>query len=264
MDFSIFAAPETYVSLLTLILLEIVLGIDNIVFITILAGKMPREKQHHARRLGLAFALISRIALLAGISWVMHLKEELFVLFGNSFSGKDLILISGGLFLMAKATHEIYENVEHPQTLADDAKDEMGPTPLKGGNPMVRYIMQVMILDVVFSLDSVITAVGLVDHLSIMIIAVISAVGIMLVFAGPIGDFVQDHASVRVLALSFLVLIGFVLLFEGFEQSVSKGYVYFAMAFSLLTELLNMRMYKRSERKKAEAGEKAASQASVD
>lgn len=260
MDLSIFASAETYVSLLTLTLLEIVLGIDNIVFITILAGKMPRERQHHARRIGLAFALISRIALLAGISWVMHLENELFVLFGNSISGKDLILIAGGLFLMAKATHEIYENVEHPQSLADEAKEDMGPQPLKGGNPMVRFIVQVMILDIVFSLDSVITAVGLVDHLIIMILAVISAVGIMLVFAGPIGDFVQDHASVRVLALSFLVLIGFVLLFEGFEQNISKGYVYFAMAFSLLTELLNMRMYERGKRKKAEARARAASQ----
>ncbi|MDX9722834.1 MAG: TerC family protein [Myxococcota bacterium] len=243
MDLSFLADAQTWISLLTLTLLEVVLGIDNIVFITILAGRVAPEKQRAARRLGLGIALVSRIALLAGISWVMHLTNELFSAFGHSLSGKDLILIVGGLFLIGKATHEIYENVEHP---------EHGPsvqTSVQTKAPSyLAFVLQVLALDVIFSLDSVITAVGLVEHLPIMIAAVVIAIVIMMVFAGPVGDFVQKRASIRVLALAFLVLIGFVLLFEGFEQEISKGYIYFSMAFALGMQLLNMRMEKHRQR----------------
>lgn len=232
--------PETYISLLTLTALEVVLGIDNIVFITILAGRMPKELQHRARRIGIGAALISRVVLLCGISWIMQLTNDLFSLFGTNICGKDIILILGGLFLLGKATHEIYENVEHienPEGTSSEAQKKLKI-------PWTSFLIQVLLLDLVFSLDSVITAVGMVNHLPIMIAAVLLAVGIMLAFAGPVGDFVQKRASIRVLALAFLVLIGFLLVVEGFDKHIPKGYIYFAMAFSLMIEMLNLRMRK--------------------
>jgi predicted tellurium resistance membrane protein TerC len=239
--------PQTYISLFTLTALEIVLGIDNIVFISILAGKLPPDKELLARRVGIAVALLSRILLLTAISWVMRLSNPLFTVLGNDLSGKDLILLVGGLFLMGKAVHEIYENVERPQhhgpSYQEDGREQMG----KGRMAWTSFLVQVVVLDVVFSLDSVITAVGMVNDLPIMVTAVILAVIVMLVFSRPVGDFVQGNASVRVLALSFLVLIGFLLIGEAFDQHIPKGYVYFAMAFSLVIQVLNMRMHKKQQ-----------------
>ncbi|MBI2569049.1 MAG: TerC family protein [Candidatus Schekmanbacteria bacterium] len=249
---ALLTSPETYASLLTLTALEVVLGIDNIVFIAILAGRAPRERQLLARRIGIAVALVSRLLLLMCISWVMRLDSALFSVAGTDISGKDLILIIGGLFLMGKATHEIYENVERPAQHQGHAIEEADGRDARAGHPhhlaWPSFLAQVVMLDVVFSLDSVITAVGMVNNLLIMATAVVLAVGIMLAFAGPIGDFVQRRASIRVLALAFLVLIGFLLITEGFDQHVPKGYVYFAMAFSLGIEVLNMRMRSRAER----------------
>ena len=245
--------PETYIAFLTLTALEIVLGIDNIIFLTILAGKMPERAQRGARRLGIGVAVVSRVLLLCAISWVMRLQEGWFTVLGKEISGKDLILIVGGLFLMGKAVTEIYENVEHPESdHVPDVPGNQGAT--KPRISWRAFLLQVVVLDVVFSLDSVITAVGMVDHPAIMVAAVICAAVVMVVFAGPIGDFVQERASVRVLALSFLVLIGFLLIAEGFDQHVSKAYVYFAMAFSLLVELLNMRMRTKVESKQTAGG----------
>lgn len=237
--------PQAWISLGVLSLMEIVLGIDNIVFITILCGRLPREQQLPARRLGLAVALVSRLVLLLGIAWVMRLTEPLFTL-GVEWTGKSLILFGGGLFLLYKSTSEIYENVEHPgRHEPADSEDPDGPGPNK-----VSYagiIMQVMLLDVVFSLDSVITAVGMADHIPVMVVAMLIAVGVMMIFAGAIGDFIEEHPSVRVLALSFLVLIGVMLIAEGTGQHVSKGYIYTAMGFSLFVQMLNMRMEGRNE-----------------
>ena len=247
--FELLSDPDAWLALLILTAMEIVLGIDNIVFISILTDRLPPEKRLAGRRLGLVVALLSRIALLAAIGWVVTLQDELFTLF-VPWSGKDLILFGGGLFLLWKATREIYENVEHPE--------QAGGTHGSGDKPRgapVSYaaIMgQVAILDVVFSLDSVITAVGMVDHLSIMVVAVLISVGIMLAFAGPIGDFVTLHPSVRVLALAFLVLIGVMLIMEGTGAHVSKGYIYSAMGFSLFVQTLNMRRDRRLARTKPE------------
>ena len=250
--------PETYVSFVTLLLMEVVLGIDNIVFITILAGKLPRAEQIKARRIGVAVALVSRIALLFAISWVIGLQDTLFEAFGHAFTGRGIILILGGLFLIAKATREIYENVERPD---DDHSLESADTGVDPDDPeqkrqvrrlMTSIMIQILLLDVVFSLDSVITAVGMAEHVPVMIAAMVGAVLIMIVFVGPIGDFVEEHATIRVLALAFLVLIGVMLLVEGMGGHVSKGYIYFAMAFSLGIELVNMRMRKRAK-KAAEA-----------
>lgn len=232
------SSPQTWISLLTLTALEIVLGIDNIVFITILAGKLPKEQQLTARRLGLAVALVSRLALLATLSWVVKLTSPLFSLLGHDISGRDLILLGGGLFLMAKATIEIYDKVEA-------AHEGHG---LKAGAAraaLASVVIQIMFLDIVFSLDSVITAVGMAQHLWVMMAAVILAVIVMLVFAGPVGDFVDRHPSIKILALSFLVMIGVLLVAEGMGKHLEKGYVYFGMAFSLFIELLNMRYRKR-------------------
>ena len=252
LDFAQLINPENLPSLLTLTLLEIVLGIDNVIFITILAGKMPKERQRAARQIGLAVALISRVGLLFAISWVMQLTKPLFTMpyLAQEISGKDIILIVGGLFLLGKAVHEIYENVERPDEHQPQELDKEGKIKV-GKNAFASFLIQVVILDVVFSLDSVITAVGIVgdpSKLIIMVVAVLAAVIVMMVGAGPIGDFVQKHASIRVLALAFLVLIGFLLLAEGFDQHVQKGYVYFAMFFSLGIELLNMRMRSRADR----------------
>jgi predicted tellurium resistance membrane protein TerC len=236
---ALLAQAETWISLATLSAMEIVLGIDNIVFLSILAGRLPREQQPRARRLGLGFALATRLALLLGITWVMGLTRGLFGLLGHEWSGRDLILLSGGLFLLAKATFEIHDKLEVKH----------GPE-LSGGARAPSFwlvIAQIGVLDVVFSLDSVITAVGMAQHLAIMIAAMVLAVLVMLAFAGPIGDFVERHPTMKMLALSFLLLIGVMLVAESFGKHVDKGYIYFAMAFSFGVELLNMRMRRARE-----------------
>jgi predicted tellurium resistance membrane protein TerC len=237
MDLSIFADSETYVSLATLSAMEIVLGIDNVVFISILSGKLPREQQARARQIGLALALITRLGLLFAISWVMGLTEPLFTIARWAPSGRDLILLGGGLFLIGKATHEIYDKLEvvHEETRGPGGR----------GAAFAVVIGQIVVIDIVFSLDSVITAVGMVQHVSIMVIAMLVSVAVMLVFAGTIGDFVNRHPSMKILALSFLTLIGVMLVAESMGEHVSKGYIYVAMAFSLLVELLNMRYRKK-------------------
>ena len=234
--------PQAWISLITLAALEIVLGIDNIVFITILAARLPKEQQHRARQLGLAAAMISRLALLASISWVVKLQATLFTVFGHAVTGKDLILLGGGLFLIAKASFEIYDKVEAETPTTQSGG--VGPAAATLG----RVLVQIMILDLVFSLDSVITAVGMAEHLEVMAAAVILAVIVMMVFAGPVGDFVERHPSIKILALSFLVMIGVLLVAEGTGAHLSKGYVYFGMGFALSIELLNMRYRKKSTR----------------
>ena len=231
------ASPEAWVSLGVLALLEIVLGIDNIVFITILTSRLPREKRLMARRLGLGVAMVSRLLLLLAIGWVMRLQDRLFHVVID-WSGKDLILLGGGLFLLYKATREIYENVEHPEGGVEGTGAERVP---KTRAVLSSVVLQIMVLDVVFSLDSVITAVGMAKHIPVMMAAVILAVIVMMAFAGPVGDFVQDNPSVRILALAFLVLIGSMLIMEATGQHVSKGYIYSAMGFSLFVQVLVMR-----------------------
>jgi predicted tellurium resistance membrane protein TerC len=232
---ALFAQADTWLALATLAAMEIVLGLDNIVFLTILAGRLPAAEQPRARRLGLAFALLTRLGLLFAISWVMGLTRPLFAVLGHDISGRDLILLVGGLFLIAKATFEIHDKLEV----------EHAPTAAPGGaNAFWAVIAQIAVLDIVFSLDSVITAVGMAQHLSVMVAAMIAAVAVMLVFAGPVGDFVERHPTVKMLALSFLILIGVMLVAEAFGKHIDKGYIYFAMAFSLLVEILNLRMRK--------------------
>ncbi len=230
---------ETWISLAALTAMEIVLGIDNIVFLSILAGKLPRAQQPAARRLGLAFALGTRLLLLFAVTWVMGLTREFFSLFGHAWSGRDLILLGGGLFLIAKATFEIHDKLE--------VKHDPELEPRRGTGSFWLVIVQIGILDVVFSLDSVVTAVGMAQHLAVMVAAMVLAVGVMLVFAGPIGEFVERHPTMKMLALSFLLLIGVMLVVDGFGKHVEKGYVYFAMAFSFGVELLNMRV-RRAQR----------------
>lgn len=242
--------PDTYVSLVALSAMEIVLGIDNIVFITIVTARLPGHQQRAARRLGIGLALVSRLGLLFAISWIMGLTRTWFELLEHEFSGRDMILLGGGLFLVAKAAHEIFHAVEHPEAGAVDTEPH-APGASAG------MFAQIILLDIVFSLDSVITAVGMVEHVAIMAVAMVLAVLVMLVFAGAIGDFVQRHASVRVLALSFLVLIGVLLLAEGLGEHLPKGYVYFAMAFSLGVELVNMRMRRRRESLRAQVARHA-------
>lgn len=236
----LFSTPDAWISVAILAALEIVLGIDNIVFITIVSGGLPKEKRPTARRVGLALALITRLLLLASLSWVMSLTTPLFSALGHEVTGRDLILILGGLFLIGKATIEIYDNVEgdNLQSVEDAARTS---------KTMMSVLIQIMLLDIVFSLDSVITAIGMVDHLSIMVIAVILAMIVMIIFANPVGDFVERHPSIKILALAFLVLIGVMLTAEGTGRHVEKGYIYFAMAFSLVIELLNMR-YRKTQR----------------
>jgi predicted tellurium resistance membrane protein TerC len=236
MNLDIWTQTDTYVSLLTLTAMEIVLGIDNIVFISILTGKLPPHQQPKARRLGLTLALVFRLGLLFALSWVMGLTQPLFSVLGKAISGRDLILLFGGLFLVAKSTHEIYDKLEVAQ------EEHGGPG---GGRAFGWILLQILALDVVFSLDSVITAVGMAQHLIVMIVAMVVAVGVMLIFAQRIGDFVNRHPSMKILALSFLLLIGVMLIAEGMGQHVGKGYIYFAMAFSLAVELLNMRLRKK-------------------
>ncbi len=236
MTLDVLTQPEIYVSLATLTAMEIVLGIDNVVFISILAGKLPAAQQQLARRLGLALALILRLCLLFAISWVMGLTAPLFSLLGHAVSGRDLILLAGGLFLIGKATHEIHDKLE-------GAPSQPSTTP--GAAAFGWILVQILVLDVVFSLDSVITAVGMATDVWVMVVAMVVSVVVMLVFAGRIGDFVNRHPSMKILALSFLILIGVMLVAEGMGQHVGKGYIYFAMAFSLGVELLNMRFKKQ-------------------
>ncbi len=246
--------PDAWLSLLVLSVMEIVLGIDNIVFVTILCGRLPVEQQLGARRLGIAVALVARLGLLFAISWVMSLTEVWFT-FIIDWSGKGLILVGGGLFLLYKATTEIYENVEHPE---DHGPGEPGPTSGETGRTGPSYasiIAQVMLLDIVFSLDSVITAVGMAEEVAVMAAAMVIAVVVMLVFAGPIGDFIEGHPSVRLLALAFLMLIGVMLMIEGTDREVSKGYIYSAMGFSLFVQMLNVRRDARAQRRAEEASE---------
>ena len=230
--------PAFWSALLTLTVLEIVLGIDNIVFISILSDRLPVEQRARARTVGLLLAMLMRIALLFSIGWMMGLTAPLFELFGHHFSGRDLILIAGGLFLIYKSTTELHDKLEGEEHHQDATK---------GHATFGSVIAQIVALDIVFSLDSVITAIGMTDHIEIAVIAVVIAVGIMLVAAGPLSEFVNRHPTVKVLALSFLLLIGMSLVADGFGQHIPKGYIYFAMAFSVFIELLNMRLRAKSE-----------------
>lgn len=230
-------SPEAWIALGTLVALEIVLGIDNIIFISILVGRLPYHQRDSARRLGIGFALVTRIALLFSLSWIIGLVEPLFTVLGEEISGRDIVLLAGGLFLLAKATHEIHALVEHDPGTSEDIK-------AKAASTMLSTIIQVGILDIVFSLDSVITAVGLVDELAIMCIAIIISVIVMLVSSGPISTFIDKHPTLKVLALSFLMMIGMMLMTESFDIHVPKGYIYFAMAFSVFVEVINIRVRK--------------------
>ncbi|MDH3493090.1 MAG: TerC family protein [Acidobacteriota bacterium] len=231
------ADPQIWIAFLTLTVLELVLGIDNIIFISILSGKLPSEQQPRARFVGLSLALVMRVILLFSLTWVMGLVEPIFTLFGRDVSGRDLILLVGGLFLIGKSTHEIHGSLE----------GEEGAAGKKVYAGFASVIIQITLLDIVFSLDSVITAVGMVDNIWIMIAAVVIAIVAMMFFAAPIGAFVERHPTVKMLALAFLLLIGFTLVAEGFHQKIPKGYIYFAMAFSVLVEVLNMRLRKRGK-----------------
>ena len=227
---------EGWIALLTLTVLEIVLGIDNIVFISILAGKLRKEERERARRWGLSLAMITRLGLLLAITWVMGLTAPLFTVLSNEISGRDLILLAGGLFLIAKSTHEIHDKLE----------GEEGEDSGRTAASFASVIFQILLLDIVFSLDSVITAVGMAEHVSIMMAAVIIAVIVMLVSSRSIGEFVERHPTVKMLALSFLLLIGVSLLGEGLDQHIPKGYIYFAMGFSVFVEMINLRVRAKS------------------
>jgi len=228
-------SPETWIALLTLTALEIVLGIDNIIFISILSTKLPQPQQRPARRVGLALAMLMRIALLLSITWVMRLSSPLFSVLDHPVSGRDLILIVGGLFLLAKATFEIHDKLE----------GEPGHASTRVAASFAAVIVQIILLDIVFSLDSVITAVGMANSIAVMIAAVVIAVGVMLFAADPISRFVEGHPTVKMLALAFLLLIGMALVAEGVGQHIPKGYVYFAMGFSVFVEMLNLRVRKK-------------------
>lgn len=230
------ADPNLWIGFFTLTLLEVVLGIDNVVFISILAGKLPAHQQEKARKLGLTLALVTRILLLLGISWIVGLTHPLFSVLGHPVSGKDLILGIGGLFLIAKATHEIHEKLE----------GEEGHASRKVAPRFASVIIQILLLDVVFSLDSVITAVGMVNKIPVMIAAVIIAVAFMLFFSGYISAFINRHPTLKMLALSFLILIGVMLVAESFHREIPKGYIYFAMAFSVGVEILNINLRKKA------------------
>lgn len=232
------SSPEAWVAFLTLTALELVLGIDNVIFISILAGKLPPEQQARARYIGLGLALITRIILLFMLTWIIGLTAPLFSVFGKDFSGRDLILLGGGLFLLAKATYEIHESLEGAH----------GHASAKVAANFTSVIIQILLLDIVFSLDSVITAAGMVEDIRIMIGAVIVAVIFMLAFAAPISAFVQRHPTVKMLALSFLLLIGLTLIVEGLHVHIPKGYVYFAMGFSVFVEMLNLQLRKKKSK----------------
>jgi predicted tellurium resistance membrane protein TerC len=242
--------PNIWIAFAMLTGLEIVLGIDNIIFISILVGRLPPGQRDNARRLGLGLAMVTRLLLLLSLSWVMGLTADLFAVMGNGFSGRDLVLLLGGLFLLYKASHEIFVEVE--------ARDEHGPDSMSakagGGKGLFwSVIAQIAIIDIVFSLDSVITAVGMVDQIGVMVAAVVASVGVMLLAAKPIGEFVDRHPSIKVLALAFLVMVGMALTAEAFDKHVPKGYIYAAMAFSLLVESLNIRGRARRQAKAVEA-----------
>jgi predicted tellurium resistance membrane protein TerC len=228
-------SAEGWISLVTLTVLEIVLGVDNIIFISILAGKLPLPQQDQARRLGLLLAMLMRIALLFSIAWVARLTTPLAHVLGHGVSARDLVLIGGGLFLLGKSTHEIHESLEGEGEHAG----------ARAAASLSAVLVQIMLLDIVFSLDSVITAIGMADHLSIMIAAVVMAVAVMMFAAAPIGHFVERHPTVKMLALSFLLLIGLSLILDGLGQHVPKAYVYFAMGFSVFVEIINLRVRKK-------------------
>ena len=228
--------PQAWIAFLTLVALELVLGVDNVIFISILASKLPVAQQQRARVAGLSMAVGSRILLLFSLSWIIGLSAPLFSVFGYQISGRDLILILGGLFLLAKSTYEIHQKLEGVE----------GHTSTRVKASFASVIVQVMLLDVVFSLDSVITAVGMVDQLEIMVAAVVIAAVVMIVLAKSLGEFVERHPTIKILALSFLLLIGFTLIVEGLHQHIPKGYVYFAMGFSVFVEMLNLRLRKTS------------------
>jgi predicted tellurium resistance membrane protein TerC len=238
-DFSIFAQPEVWAAFATLTLMEIVLGIDNIVFITIVANKLPEEQRRRARRIGLLLALVMRLGLLFAIKWMMGLTDTLFTVLENEISGRDLILGGGGLFLIGKASHEIFGELEEQDHRINKPRRSAMWSSFGG------VLLQILLLDAIFSLDSVITAVGMADQLLIMVLAMVIAVGVMIAFADAIGDFVTTHRSMKVLALAFLILIGVTLVAEGLGQHISKGYIYFAMAFSLGVELINLKARSR-------------------
>jgi predicted tellurium resistance membrane protein TerC len=230
------ADPQAWIGFVTLAVLEIVLGIDNLIFISILVGKLPARDQPLARRLGLGLAMVGRIGLLLSLSWVVRLTRPLFNVAGQEISGRDLVLIVGGLFLLAKSTHEIHDKLE----------GEEGHASARVAPSFTSVLVQVMLLDLVFSLDSVITAVGMVDRISVMVAAVVTAVAVMMAFAGKVSAFIHRHPSVKMLALSFLLMIGVMLVAEGFDQHIPKGYVYFSMAFSVFVEALNIRMRRKA------------------
>lgn len=229
--------PSSWVAFLTLVALEIVLGIDNIIFISILAGKLPAEDQQRARYIGLSLALVIRVLLLFSLSWVIGLTAPLFTVLRQAISGRDLILLVGGLFLLGKATFEIHESLEAPS----------GHASAKVSATFLSVVVQILIIDAVFSLDSVITAVGMVEHIGIMIGAVVVSIGFMMWFASPVSRFVSKHPTIKMLALSFLLLIGLNLIVEAFDVHVPKGYIYFAMGFSVFVEMLNIRIRKKRD-----------------
>ncbi|HEY7186016.1 MAG TPA: TerC family protein [Vicinamibacterales bacterium] len=231
------ASAEGWIALATLTILEIVLGIDNIVFISILSAKVRKEDRARARRIGLSLAMFIRIALLWSITWVIRLTAPLFTTWGHEISGRDLIMLVGGLFLIAKSTHEIHEKLE----------GEEGERSTRVAASFAGVIAQILLLDIIFSLDSVITAVGMANDLAVMVLAVVLAVGVMLLSAGAISEFVERHPTVKMLALSFLLLIGVSLIAEGFEQHIPKGYIYFAMGFSIFVEMINLRVRSKSK-----------------
>ena len=235
MMFAWLTQPEAWIALGTLTALEIVLGIDNIIFISILVGRLPSEKRNFARTTGLMLAMLTRLALLFSIVWVANLTQPWFSIWGQDISGRDIILIGGGLFLLGKATHEIHSALEGGAEHHEPSR----------AVSISAVLLQIAILDIVFSLDSVITAVGLAQHISIMAIAIIIAVGIMLIASKPISTFVDNHPTIKILALSFLILVGVTLIAEGFNVHVPKGYIYFAMAFSVAVEMINIRMRKK-------------------
>ena len=234
--------PEIWISLVTLTLLEIVLGIDNLVFISILSGKLPPDQQKRARRLGLGLALITRIMLLVGLAWLVRLTNPLFTILSQPVSGRDLILLLGGLFLLGKATHEIHDRLE----------GEDGAVTSRIAPKFAAVLMQILVLDLVFSLDSIITAVGMVRQIPVMIAAVVIAMIFMMIFVNRVSTFIDQHPTIKMLALSFLILIGCALIAEGFHREIPKGYIYFAMAFSLGVEMLNIRSQARAKAKRVE------------
>lgn len=236
----IFLHPETWLALATLTFFEVVLGIDNIIFISIVSNRLPEEIRARTRNMGLILAMLVRIVLLLGITWVIGFQEPLFSVFGKSFSGRDLILAAGGLFLIAKSTREINQEME--------GEEDEGPVMTKNAN-VTSIIVQIILLDIIFSFDSILTAVGLTTHIPVMVIAIILSILIMIAFSGRISSFIHKHPSLEVLALGFLILIGFMLFLEGLHYEIPKGYIYFAVAFSLLIEMINIRIRRMRKKK---------------